>query len=203
MQNQLNSHQFPEVYKDLGINLDDLGCVMADVEPTQKMMDFKLPDDVLYTSKNPDRKWIKGWVMGETAHVTLLYGLLENAHLWEKQIKRVLKDWEMKTVSIEEVDYFDSQYEDDPYYCIVAHIKVSQNLEEGHERLQFLPHVDTFAGYKPHMTIAYIKKDKTILDEVLDQLSDWEGFRMSVNPEINLGYKPESKMATFFKGKKS
>ena len=39
MTKQLNSHQFEQVYKDLGIDLDELGCIMADVVPLVSMMD--------------------------------------------------------------------------------------------------------------------------------------------------------------------
>lgn len=195
MTKQLNSHQFEQVYKDLGIDLDELGCIMADVVPLVSMMDpeeFGDKMDYLYTSKNPKRKWIKGWVVGKTAHITLLYGLLENGHTWKKHVDAVLKDWEMKTVEIDHIDYFDSQYEDEPYYCIVAHIKVSDKLQEANDRLQFLPHINTFAGYKPHMTIAYIEKDKKTLDNCLKWMNKaWKGRRLTVKSKLNYGYEPK------------
>jgi len=37
MKKQLNSHLFEEVYKDLKINLNTLGCVMLDLEPLNSM----------------------------------------------------------------------------------------------------------------------------------------------------------------------
>lgn len=198
-QGQLSSHQFSQVYKDMDIDVDTLGCIMADVTPLESMKDpdeFGDKMDYLYTSKNPKRPWIKGWVAGKTAHVTLLYGLLDNGNTWKKFVDTVLKGWELKTVTIDEVGYFESQYEDEPYYCIVAHIKVTDNLLEGHERLQFLPHIDTFTGYKPHMTIAYIKKDKKQLDACLKWMNAaWKGKRLSVSPKINYGYKPGEKGA--------
>lgn len=194
---QLNSHQFEQVYKDLGVDIDKLGCVMADIVPLVSMAD---PDEDewilkknLYKSNNPQRKWIDGWVVGKTAHITLLYGIMENAHKWKKHIKAVLNNWELKTVEIDEIGYFDSPYDDDPYYCIVAHIKVTDRLLEGHQRLQFLPHINTFSGYKPHMTICYIKKDKEQLDYCLKWMNKaWKGRRLSVKPGINYGYKPET-----------
>lgn len=199
-QGQLSSHQFSSMYKDMGVDVDTLGCIMADVIPLASMAD---PDDTepgikkdLYTSDNPKRPWIKGWVAGKTAHVTLLYGLMENGHTSKKYVNQVLKGWELKTVEIAEISYFESQYEDEPYYCIVAHIKVSDNLLEGHERLQFLPHIDTFTGYKPHMTIAYIKKDKATLEKHLKWMNKaWKGRRLSVKPGLNYGYKPGEKGA--------
>lgn len=197
MTKQLSSHQFEEIYKEIGIDVDELGCIMADVKPLVSMTD---PDEEqedyiaknLYSSQNPKRKWIKGWVVGKTAHITLLYGLLENGHTWKKHVDNVLKGWELKTVEIDKIDYFESQYEDEPYYCIVAHIKVSDKLLEGHERLQFLPHIDTFTGYKPHMTICYIKKDKKVLDNFLKWMNKaWKGRRLSIKEGLNYGYKPK------------
>lgn len=195
---QLSSHQFSEIYKDMDIDVDTLGCIMADVIPLASMAD---PDDSepgltkdLYSSDNPKRKWIKGWVVGKTAHITLLYGLLDNGHTWKKFVDKVLDGWEMKTVEIDHIDHFESQYEDEPYYCIVAHIKVTDKLLEGHERLQFLPHIDTFTGYKPHMTICYIKKDKKVLDRHVAWMNKaWKGKRLTVKPGLNYGYKPGEK----------
>lgn len=193
MKKQLNSHMFEETYKDLNVNLDELGCVMVDVNPIASMRTSQIPQENLYTSKK-NRPWINGWVAGKTAHVTLLYGLLENAHNIERHIARVLYDWELQTVEIDHISYFDSPYndEDSNYYCIVAHIKVTKELLEGHHRLEFLPHVNTFADYKPHLTICYIKKDEKLLRYWLDVLNNlYAGKQLQVRSELNLGYKPK------------
>jgi len=190
---QLNSHDFEDVYKDLKINLNTLGCVMLDVEPLNSMNanDHEGMEGLYYT-KNPERKWIQGWIAGSVAHVTLLYGLLDNAHNWEKHISSVLGGWKMDTIEIDHINYFESPYEDEEYYCIVAHIKVTPELMEGHSRLEFLPHINTFTGYKPHMTICYIRKDKKLLDEYLKEFNTlWAGKQLKVKEAINLGYKPK------------
>lgn len=190
---QLNSHDFEGVYKKLKINLDTLGCVMLDVDPLNSMNanDHEGMEGLYYT-KNSDRKWINGWIAGNVAHITLLYGLLDNAHNWEEHIESVLSLWEMDTVEIDHVDYFDSPYDDEEYYCVVAHIKVTPELMEGHARLEFLPHINTFTGYKPHMTICYIRKDERLRDMYLKQFNDlWKGKNLKVKKEINLGYKPK------------
>lgn len=194
---QLNTHDFEEVYKDLKINIDTLGCVMVDIEPLSNMwsIEWEGAGISLYYSKNPDRKWINGWIAGTVAHITLLYGLLENAHIWEKYVTKVLEGWNMPTVEIDHVGYFDSPYKDEPYYCIVAHIKVTPELLDGHSRMEFLPHINTFMGYKPHMTICYIKKDQgeAYRDLMVKQFNDlWAGKKMKTKKEINLGYLPKS-----------
>lgn len=189
---QLNSHMFEDMYKKMGIDLDTLGCVMLDLVPLVDMRtapEFVLP--YLHESYNKKRKWIKGWVVGETPHITLLYGLMENAHNWQNQISNVLSDWKFKEATIEEIGYFDSSYEDEECYCIVAHIKKTPALVEGNERLEFLPHINTFTGYKPHMTICYLKKDKKVLDDCLIKFNKlWKNKNLKVIQKINLGYKP-------------
>lgn len=161
---QLSAHQFPEVYKGLGLNLSKLGCLMLDLKPLSNMYTIGVDgaDVALYYAKNKERFWIDGWVADKNPHITLLYGFLHEAEQYRPHIESVLKGWKMKEVEIEDIGYFDSPYPDEPYYCIIAHIKKTPELEEGHQRLEFLPHVDTFAGYKPHMTICYLAKNQGV-----------------------------------------
>ncbi len=170
---KLNSNEFPKVYKELGISLDKLGCVMLDLEPLPALSKDRWLNLDLYTTKHPDRFWIKGWIADKHPHITLLYGLLKEAKEYKKQINEVLEGWEYKKAEIEDIGYFDSPYDDEPYYCIIAHIKVTPNLLEGNQRLEFLPHINTFPGYKPHMTIAYISKARgtKYRDMVINALS--------------------------------
>ena len=65
-----------EALKRRGINPATLGCVMLEVEPidVRKYVD----DDWAYFSINPDHQWIDG--IQTEHHITLLYGLLENAN---------------------------------------------------------------------------------------------------------------------------
>lgn len=166
---QLSSHDFEEVYKDLGIDVDKLGCIMLDVDGSTipEYPKFK-EDGYLHETKSDKRFWIKGFVAGHTPHVTLLYGLLESGQKWKDHVDTVLRGWGIRHVTVKEVGSFDSNYPDEEYYCIVAHLEITPTLLEGHNRMQFLPHIDTFAGpYKAHITIAYIKKDEDIRDEVI------------------------------------
>lgn len=192
MAQQLKSHDFPEVYKWLGINLNTLGCVMLDVEPLDNMYSIgqEGAEVALYYAKNKERFWIDGWIADKVAHVTLLYGLLEQAKNYEAHIAKVLEGWQMKEVEIDHIGYFDSPYPDEPYYCIIAHIKVTPELLEGHQRLEFLPHINTFATYKPHMTICYINKEQgeAYRDLMIKQFNDlWAGKKLKIKETINLG----------------
>lgn len=192
MKTELNSHQFPEVYECLGIKLDTLGCVMLDLEPLENMysMDQEGAAHCLYYSKNPDRKWIDGWIADKEPHITLLYGLLDRGKNIEKHIDKVFEGWVCEDVEIEEVSYFDSPYSDEPYWCIVAHITKTPELVEGHHRLSFLPHINTYETYKPHMTICYIdkKQGEKWRDHLIANYNDlWKGKKMKVKA-LNLGY---------------
>jgi len=187
----LNSHNFEEVYKDLGINLDKLGCIMLDLEPLSNMYSIEVEGAgiALYYAKNKERFWIDGWVVGKVAHVTLLYGLLKTGPEWKEYVDAVLKDWDLPEVEIEKIGYFDSPYSDEPYYCIVAHLKVTDKLLEGHQRLSFLPHINTFPGYKAHMTICYLKKNQgeKYRDIMIEQFNKmWAGKKLKVKG-INYG----------------
>ena len=166
---QLSSHQFPEVYKSLGIDINKLGCIMLDVEFPQLSL-FSKYKNIFYKAKEKERFWINGLVCLENAHITLLYGLLESGEKLKPYADKVLNDWDLKEIEIQDINYFNSPFQDEEYYCIVADIKLTSELMEGHQRLEFLPHINTFAGYKAHVTIAYIKKDKSILDMFINDL---------------------------------
>lgn len=153
------------MYKDLGVNIDRLGCIMLDVDGSA--ITPPTDDSILYFTQNPDRFWIRGFVAGKVPHVTLLYGLMESGQLNKIYVDKVLEGWSIDSVAIDHVGYFDSPYTDDPYYCIIAHLMISEQLLEGHSRLEFLPHINTFAEYKAHITIAYVKKDEQVRDEAI------------------------------------
>lgn len=182
---QLSSHQFEDIYKKLGINVNNLGCVMLDVE--KKDIDNLLDEEELYTARDKKKFWIKGFVAGKKAHVTLLYGLLKQGKLYEPYIKKVLAEWKLGAVEVEKISYFDSAFKDEPYYCIIAKIKVTEKLLEGHQRLSFLPHINTYANYTPHMTIAYIKKNDALRNRVIrDYTESLKGKTLKITG-INLG----------------
>jgi 2'-5' RNA ligase len=188
MDKQHSAHQFKELYKDLDIDLSALGCVMADVYPIT-IEKFSEPYE-FYTSTDPKKHWIKGWVADKNPHVTLLYGLLSPAKKIAKQIKTVLKGWTLSSVKVESVEYFDSPYPEEEYYCIIAKISLTPSILEAHQRLQFLPHINTFAGYVPHVTLCYIKKDSKQRDALIEALTpQLVGKELLIRSNLNLGDK--------------
>lgn len=188
--NQISSHQFPEVYKNLGINLSKLGCVMLDLEPLDNAYSIEVDGAgvALYYAHNKERFWIDGWIF-DHPHVTLLYGLLYEAKNYESHIESVLTGWKCDEVEISDIGFFDSPYDDEPYWCLIAHIKISDELMEGHQRLELLPHINTFTGYKAHATICYLDKrqGEEYRDRMIEQFKQmWIGRKLKVK-ELNLG----------------
>lgn len=193
---QINSYQFKQVYEWLGINLSDLGCIMLDLEPLPTPKYF-CQDGVtayecglsLYHTIDKSKFWINGYVGLKTAHITLLYGLMQSGLNFKQHVDAVLEGCTLNEVEIDHFGYFESPYPEEPYYCIVAHIKPTPELIEAHERLELLPHINTFAGYKPHSTIAYIIKNEEMRDWFIRDLNEaFAGKKMRVTG-VNYGGK--------------
>lgn len=153
------AHDYPEIYEDLGIDLRTLGCVMLKTEqPDTSFID----DEDLYVSPDPAKFWIRGRVAGDS-HVTLRYGLLPSVR--QQHVRRILDDVHLpQQLCVTDLQRFDSPYDDEPYECIVARVESSNaliggwELQEINAALSLLPNVNTFANYKPHVTLAYVKE---------------------------------------------
>lgn len=141
--------------KRRGITVSALGCVMLDV--TSPPISRLLPTTWLYSSSNPERRWISG--AQDEGHVTLLYGLLDNANVIREDVDEVLAGWEPGEIATDHVGVFPSPFADEPYSCIVAHLALTDGLRDAHARLSLLPHIDTHPDYKPHVTLAYVHRD--------------------------------------------
>lgn len=165
---KLSAHKFKDMYQELGYSLDKLGCIMLDLEPVK----FTVNESILYYAKDKKRFWIDGNVASKTPHVTLLYGLLRSGPEFKKHVDTVLENKVPKEVTIDHVDFFDTPPNtDEDYYCIVAHLKITPELQGAHDRLQMLPHIDTFPGYKAHFTLCYIKKNERTRDALIANLN--------------------------------
>ncbi len=163
----MSAHNYKQIYDALNIDLGALGVVMLDLEAIEVSID----ESNLYYSPDPAKFWIQGDVT-DRLHVTLLYGLLKPAAEWKDHIDLLLEDINIPSVVIDYVSFFDSPYEDEPYYCVVAHLKISDELKAANSQLQYLPHINTFPEFKAHATLFYIKKDKVVLDNLIKNLNN-------------------------------
>jgi len=172
---ETKAHNYKEIYEMLGYNLSKLGCLMLDTEPIKTEYFQMMQDGITayfpsYHATNKERFWIDGYVADKTPHLTLFYGFLQEAKCYKWHIEKLLEDTNFSSVKIETVDFFESPYEDEPYYCIVAKIEKTPELLEAHNKMTLLPNIQTFPDYKPHITIAYIIKDEAIRDDFIEHL---------------------------------
>ena len=172
---------FKDIHDALGINTSDLGCVMLDFKT---LVINPIPDSWLYTSDNPEHFWIKGWV-GDYAHVTLLYGLLKPASEWENYVLKLLGDWEPVACESTKIIRFESPYHDEKYVCLAAELHVSDEILDAYRRLSFLPHIDTFTPYRPHVSLAYVKEEYA--DDAEEVLIEMGSDIIFIPTTLNLG----------------
>lgn len=155
----MSAHNYQEVYDDLGIDLKSLGCIMLKTEVPDTSF---IKDEDLYYTDNPKLFWVNGRST-TNSHITLKYGLLNSVR--RKHVDTVIDGLPLPERLIGQgMMKFDSPYPDEPYECIV--LKISTDSAFGHpaelmalhNQLNYLPHVNTFPDYKPHVTLAYVRK---------------------------------------------
>lgn len=178
------ARDIPGLYDGLGVDPESLGCIMIDTESVAVLEHVAEAEADIYTSDDSHGQG----VAGETeAHVTLLYGLLENGNVWKDKVDAVLDGWSLPTIKIDHVGHFELGDK----IAIVAHVEATPELIDGHERLTLLPHVQTFSEYKPHLTLAYVKPDQAVADKWVAALDQVLAGAEVKTTGINYGDQPE------------
>lgn len=161
----MTAHNYADLLGTYGVNLNDLGCVMLEVVPLPVVAwaGEDAPEDLWVSSpEGHPWSWVKGPVAESGAHVTVKYGLLEKAYepRSEDAVHRLLADYEPGMVlKVGSIDVFpEPSVSELGYACIVARIDDEQ-LRGWNAALSMLPHVDTYADYKPHLTLGYVRKE--------------------------------------------
>lgn len=183
--NQISARDYPSLYDDMGINTDNLGCIMINTEKIPVVQFVKKGEDDLVESTDRHEHTM-GAVSEVEPHATLLYGLLENGNVWKDKVDQLLAGWNMPTVTIDHVDYFDTP----DSYAVIAKLVKTPEIIDGHERLTLLPHINTFSDYQPHITLAYINKDADVEKWVKSLGKKYNGQIVATNG-INYGDLPE------------
>lgn len=156
-----------DLLADLGVDIKKLGYVglTFDSLDVTRVLSYGsesgvaiLPSDYVYSPEGDWRSWVKGPVGEEGPHTTVKYGLLNPAYSMTAAINQLIgwpKDIEVEVVDIE---VFPSPFDDLRYGCLVARLG-GEELAEMNAALSVLPHVDSYASFKPHITLAYLKPE--------------------------------------------
>ena len=144
-------------YDEMGVDMNNLGCVMLDVEDPG--FGNNIHPRLWFTPTEEERQILgdktSKFARETQSHVTLLYGLTENANTWRKYVDIALDGWEVPSyLEIKEFGVFAPAH--GIYEVLVAHILEYGALTDAHSRLRRLPHIDGFPTYKPHMTLGYM-----------------------------------------------
>lgn len=188
--NQLSIRDnFPDLYEGLEIDTravtDDKyrGCIMINTEKIPVTQFVKNADADLFEQTDYDQ----GAVPAETVpHATLLYGLLNNGNIWKDKVDTVLSGWEMPTVKIKEVSFFDLG----DSKAVIGLLEETSELLDANQRLSLLPHLNTFSEYHPHVTLAYITQEADV-DKWVKTLGKKYNGQVIATKGINYGDAPQ------------
>ena len=125
------------------------GCVMA-LLPSLLNLPKLIREEDLYTEE-------EGYGREDDTHVTLLYGL-ENDD--PKESKEAIQQWfgKLTHVQLDGVGIFEN--DDKPYDVVKINVIADETLKAINAALRQLPNNNKFPDYKPHATLAYVKKGK-------------------------------------------
>lgn len=166
----------------LGVDPDNLGCVMLDVELPEIYRSVLDPEKAYYSKRLSYVEGLEG-----DSHITLLYGLLLSAQHNRDLVDGVLDRWYKPMIIVpSSIDVFPGNDGDSEYSCLVIKPQDHEaaELQDANVRLSKLPHVRGFYNYDPHLTIGYVQKDYT--DEALRKLDEVQPHVMRVGA-LNYG----------------
>jgi 2'-5' RNA ligase len=134
------------------------GCVMAQLQIKDndwESIQSHIKDSELHNGDNVGRE--------DDPHITILYGLHDSVA--DSEVEEVVSNFKPFEVELNKVDIF----EQDECDVVKFNIK-NKNLTEYNEEMKKLTHTSDFPDYKPHVTIAYVKKGmgKEIMDRYKD-----------------------------------
>jgi hypothetical protein len=126
------------------------GCVMLEVSISNW-------DEIIYSISKEDIYEVEGENYGlqTNPHVTILYGLHEEVSL--DQVKSVFEGLnESIYIKIEGIGVFENKDFDVVKFNVIPN-RTLQNL---YDRLSEFPNSNEYPEYRPHITIAYVKKGR-------------------------------------------
>lgn len=150
-----------------GVDIKSLGYVglTFDPLPVTEIFDsftcgvgFIAEKDYVYAPEGDYRDWVAGPVGEVKAHATAKYGFITPSYERQDIINELI-GWPREfSVEVVGIEVFPSPYDDLKYGCVVARLGGDELLEMN-AALSTLPHVDSFVGYKPHLTLGYVRPE--------------------------------------------
>lgn len=127
----------------------EYGCLMiyVDIPKWSNFTDYVSVDD-LYLPEN-ERYGIE-----QDPHITILYGIHDDVH--DNQIMSLFSNIKSSDIQMD-VDGIDC-FNNEDYDVLKMNIK-SDKLNDLNKLAKSLEHTCTFPSYKPHLTIAYLRKN--------------------------------------------
>jgi len=130
-----------------------------------KNIQENIDKDKLYDGED-EPGWVENGIQ-KLFHITVLFGVNDNI---EDEVKKVFDKYKPVQIETNGIKYFSS----DPNYDVAIVRCKSEELTKIHEELKdTLENKETYPNYKPHITIAYLKKGEK-LDEVQISNISWE-----------------------------
>jgi hypothetical protein len=128
------------------------GCLMAYVDPTYGLQILKvgrraIPSSILYTDPEDPT-----YGYDNEPHVTLKYGF--EPDLDRNTIAEILKGTKPFNVVLTSLN----QFQNEKYDVVKFEVQKCPILTELRRRCDGYPNTDSYPDYKPHMTLAYVKK---------------------------------------------
>jgi hypothetical protein len=159
-------YQLPQVQEGSGYNYS---CVMFNLNPQDSSKVLKwskknIPDNVLFTDGEKGRE--------DEIHITVLYGLHDSNPI---DAKKIIRRFKPSTVTFGEISKFETER-----YDVIKISVDGQILHKMNKALKALPYTSNHPIYKPHCTLAYVKKGSC--DHLLGKkyFSDWKVTMTSV-----------------------
>ncbi len=164
---RISGGMFPDIYESLGLDTENLGCLMIDVEPFETTALVTNGENDLYIGDNGVHTFGEPLVK----HVTLFHGFLQSATVFAPFIDEILDGWEIPDVPILGVSAFPKGPNAD-YTVIKLDVLPTPELLWGHDAVSLLPHIDFHPQYHPHVTAAYVidgPSDVSWADSIVDK----------------------------------
>jgi 2'-5' RNA ligase len=129
---------------------EDLGCVMLNVSLTG-FVPFN--DEWAYIP--PGEKEPEWWGIQKSFHCTLKYGLIPQL-VTEADVNEILTNLNIQYGALQPFAPRIDDFGNDQYSCVVYKFDGPFELNQIHDALSGLPHIDTHPFYQPHITLGYV-----------------------------------------------